>query len=65
MCKDAAAYFEPTNPRSAAEQIVRLAEDRDYWQQKSERGKEIFAELPNAGQKWDLQKGVITKVAGF
>ena len=38
VCQDAAAYFVPTDPQSAAEQIVRLAEDRDYWLQKSQRG---------------------------
>ena len=65
VCKDAAAYFEPTNARSAAEQIVRLAEDRDYWLEKSTRGREVFREFPNAQQKWDLQKNLITRVAGL
>ena len=65
VCKDAAAYFTPTDAQSAAEQIVRLAEDRDYWRQKSERGREVFSELPNARQKWDLQKQVITRVAAL
>ena len=65
VCKDAAAYFEPTNAFSAAEQIVRLAEDEDYWQQISNRGRQVYKELPNAGQKWELQKGVITKVAAL
>ena len=45
--------------------FARLAEDPDYWQQKSSRGREIFSELPDAGQKWALQKGVITRVAGL
>ncbi len=65
VCKDAAAYFTPTDAQSAAEQIVRLAEDRDYWQQKSDRGREVFSELPNAQQKWDLQKDVILRVAAL
>jgi glycosyltransferase involved in cell wall biosynthesis len=65
VCKDAAAYFEPANALSAAEQIVRLAEDRDYWLEKSARGREVFRELPNAQQKWDLQKDLITRVAGL
>ena len=64
-CKDAAAYFEPANALSAAEQIVRLAEDRDYWLEKSARGREVFRELPNAQQKWGLQKDLITQVAGL
>lgn len=65
VCKDAAAYFEPTNARSAAEQIIRLSEDKSYWQGISDRGKQVFSDLPDAGQKWKLQKGVIMKVAGL
>ena len=65
VCKDAAAYFEPTNARSAAAQIVRLSEDKDYWQGISARGKEVFNGLPDAGQKWQLQKDVILRVAGI
>lgn len=65
VCKDAAAYFEPTNPQSAAEQIIRLAEDREYWQKLSDRGREVFADLPDAGQKWSLQKDVIQRVAAL
>ena len=65
VCKDAAAYFEPTNPQSAAEQIVRLAEDGNYWQTLSDRGREVYAELPDASQKWSLQKDVIQRVAAL
>ena len=65
VCKDAAAYFEPTNARSAAEQIIRLSEDEQYWQGISDRGREVFSELPDAGHKWELQKDVITRVAGL
>jgi glycosyltransferase involved in cell wall biosynthesis len=65
VCKDAAAYYKPKDPRAAAMQIVRLAEDRDYWEQKSRRGKEVFSELPDATRKWELQKEVITRVAGM
>jgi glycosyltransferase involved in cell wall biosynthesis len=65
VCQDAAAYFEPTNAISAAEQVVRLAEDREYWERISERGFEVFKGLPSAGQKWDLQKDVITRGAAL
>jgi glycosyltransferase involved in cell wall biosynthesis len=65
VCKDAAAYFRPIDAHSAAQQIVRLAEDEGYWQQISVRGKEVFKELPDAGQKWDLQKQVITQVTAL
>lgn len=65
VCKDAAAYFRPTDAHSAAEQIVRLAEDESYWCQISDRGREVFKELPNAGKKWDLQKQVIMQVAAL
>lgn len=64
-CKDAAAYFMPTNADDAAKKIIRLAEDREYWERKSARGLEIYSELPNAQQKWDLQKDVIMKVASL
>jgi glycosyltransferase involved in cell wall biosynthesis len=65
VCKDAAAYFRPTDAKAAAEQIVRLAEDEGYWQQLSDRGREVFKGLPSAGKKWELQKQVITQVAAL
>jgi glycosyltransferase involved in cell wall biosynthesis len=65
VCEDAAAYFKPTDAQSAAEQIIRLAEDEAYWQQLSERGREVFKGLPDAGKKWELQKQVITQVAAL
>ncbi|MCP4000710.1 MAG: glycosyltransferase [Gammaproteobacteria bacterium] len=65
VCQDAAAYFRPTDARSAAEHIIRLAEDEAYWRQISEHGQEIFKGLPNAGEKWDLQKKVILQAAAF
>ena len=64
-CKDAAAYFTPGDAYSAASQIVRLAEDESYWQQKSDRGHEVFKDFPNAAEKWGLQKKVITHVAAL
>jgi len=64
VCKDAAVYFEPTNARSAATQIVRLAEDEKAWRAISERGREVYKELPDAAAKWELQKGMIADVAG-
>lgn len=63
VCKDAAAYFEPTNARSAAEQLVRLSEDPAAWQAMSAKGQEIYRQLPDAGQKWELQKGMIQDIA--
>ena len=63
VCKDAAAYYEPCNARAAAQQIVRLAEDEQAWRALSARGREVFAELPDAAQKWELQKAMIQKVA--
>ncbi|MGI9290907.1 MAG: glycosyltransferase [Gammaproteobacteria bacterium] len=65
VCKDAAAYFEPKNAISAAEQVVKLAEDEAYWRGISERGKEVFKGLPDAGRKWKLQKEVILHVAAL
>ena len=44
---------------------MRLAEDREYWQSISDRGREVYRALPDAGQKWDLQKNVILKVAAL
>ena len=64
VCKDAAAYFEPVNAHSAASQIVRLAEDEQAWRAISDRGREIYKELPDATSKWELQKSMITDVAG-
>jgi len=64
VCRDAAVYFEPTNARSAAEQIVRMAEDEKAWRDISERGQELYKELPDAAAKWKLQKGMIMDVAG-
>jgi len=64
VCKEAAVYFEPTNARSAATQIVRLAEDEKAWRAISERGREVYKELPDAAAKWELQKGMIADVAG-
>jgi glycosyltransferase involved in cell wall biosynthesis len=63
VLKNAAAYFEPTNVHSAASQLIRLAEDESYWQQISDRGHEVFDALPDAMQKWGLQKSVIFKIA--
>lgn len=63
VCKDAAVYFEPTNAKSAAKQIIRLAEDRDFWQEKSDLGRQIYKALPDSGQQWGLQKEVIARVA--
>ena len=63
VCKDAAAYYEPCNAVAAAQQIVRLAEDEQAWRTLSDRGREVFAELPDAAQKWDLQKAMIQEVA--
>ena len=64
-CKDAAAYFTPGDACSAASQIIHLAEDESYWQQKSDRGHEVFKDFPNAAEKWGLQKKVITHVAAL
>jgi glycosyltransferase involved in cell wall biosynthesis len=64
VCKDAAGYFEPANARSAAAQIIRLAEDEQAWQHISDRGREIYKELPDAAAKWELQKEMIADVAG-
>jgi glycosyltransferase involved in cell wall biosynthesis len=63
VCQDAAAYFEPTNAISAAKQIIRLTEDKEYWRQISNRGFEVFRGMPSASQKWELQKEVIARVA--
>lgn len=63
VCEDAAAYFEPTNPTSAAEKIISLAENPEQWVEMSGRGQEIFSRLPNAAEKWELQKGMIGEVA--
>jgi hypothetical protein len=63
--KDSAAYFTPGDAYSAASQIVHLAEDESYWQQKSDRGYEVFKDFPNAAEKWGLQKKVITHVAAL
>jgi glycosyltransferase involved in cell wall biosynthesis len=64
VCKDAAGYFEPANASSAAAQIVRLAEDEQAWRNISDRGREIYKELPDAAEKWELQKEMIVDVAG-
>lgn len=64
VCRDAAAYFEPTDARSAAEQIVRLAEDEKAWRTISEKGQALYRELPDAAAKWQLQKGMILDAAG-
>ena len=63
VCKDAAAYFEPTNARSAAEQLIRLAEDQELWREMSARGQEIYRQLPDAAEKWALQKRMIQDIA--
>ena len=64
VCQDAAVYYEPANARAAAEQIVRLANDPEEWQRLSSAGQELFRQLPDAAQKWELQKGMIQEVAG-
>jgi glycosyltransferase involved in cell wall biosynthesis len=63
VCKDAAAYYEPCNAVAAAAQIIRLAEDEQAWTALSARGREVFASLPDAAQKWQLQKKMIQQVA--
>jgi len=62
VCKEAAAYFEATNAKSAATQLVRLAENETEWRAKSARGREIFSQLPDAAGKWELQRAMITDV---
>jgi glycosyltransferase involved in cell wall biosynthesis len=64
ICGDAAAYFTPTDPQSAAEQIVALASDAGHWQQISDSGRKAYQQLPNATEKWALQKSMLLDVAG-
>jgi glycosyltransferase involved in cell wall biosynthesis len=63
VCRDAAVYFEPTNAKSAAAKIVSLVEDEQKWRTISRRGRELFSQLPNALQKWELQRAMINDVA--
>ncbi len=63
VCKDGAAYFEPTNAKSAAAKIIMLAENENEWRAKSVRGHEIFRQLPDAARKWELQRAMIDDVA--
>jgi glycosyltransferase involved in cell wall biosynthesis len=63
VCKDAAVYFEPTNAKSAAAKIVSILEDEAEWRAISNRGRELFAQLPSATRKWELQRAMMNDVA--
>jgi len=64
ICQDAAAYYRPGDARSAAGQIIELAENEQAWRRISERGREVYAALPDAAGKWELQKAMVQEAAG-
>ncbi len=63
ICRDAACYYEPANAASAARALLGLASDPEAWERLSRRGREVYAELPDAAGKWELQKAMIQKAA--
>lgn len=52
VCEDAALYYEPTDPRSAAEVIVKLVNDPMVWNRLLANGSRVLAELPTPEQRF-------------
>lgn len=52
VCKDAALYYQPTNPKSAAETILRLVNDPLVWNQLLVNGSRVLAELPTPEERF-------------
>jgi glycosyltransferase involved in cell wall biosynthesis len=53
VCDDAALYFPPRNPPSAAEQLQRLLTSPTEWTRLVDRGKQVLQGLPKPRQKYD------------
>ena len=64
ICRDAACYYEPADAAAAARALLGLATDPQEWERLSQRGREVYAELPDAAGKWELQKDMIQTAAG-
>jgi len=47
ICKDAALYFDPLDPKSIAEAIISLKNDKKLYQNLVEKGNKIFAMTPS------------------
>lgn len=52
VCKDAALYYQPTNPKSAAETILLLVNDPLVWNQLLVNGSRVLAELPTPEERF-------------
>ena len=65
VCGNAAEYFAPLEPDSAARAILRLADNEDLWQARLLGGRQVLDNLPTARQKYEQYVGAIREtVAG-
>ena len=64
ICGDAAAYYEPKNPVSAAELILKLIDDREHWERLVRNGKRALTRFPDPRQKYERYRNILRNVVG-
>lgn len=58
-CKDAALYYQPTNAKSAAEEIIKLTSDPIIWKQLVNCGSRVLAGLPTPEERFNKYIDII------
>ena len=58
-CKDAALYYSPRNAKSAAENIVKLADDPITWKRLVDCGSRVLEGLPTPERRFDRYVDII------
>jgi len=62
VCRDAAMYFAPRDPRQAADRVIELVENEAIWNRLIANGKGRLAELPTPEQQYQLDLDVFRKL---
>ena len=61
-CRDAALYFKPNDPKSAADKILSLLRDERLWSELLAKGKNVLRTLPTTSQKYDLYMDLLHRL---
>jgi len=65
ICQQAALYFEPMNPSSAASEIAKLCLDPALWDRLVNKGKTVLAQIPSAVERYEMYRKCIWQVFRF
>lgn len=65
ICQQAALYFEPMNPRSAAAEIAKLCIDPALRNNLVNKGRAVLAQIPSAVERYEMYRKCIWQVFRF